>query len=94
MEEKRLKKLNQGGIQVTTKVQKWGNSLAIRIPSHVAEAISIQQGSEIELTVENDVLVLKPKKKKPQLDELLSKITPENRHKEIDFGKKEGNELI
>jgi antitoxin MazE len=87
-------KPNQGVRQVTTTVQKWGNSLAVRIPSGIAETISIKQGSEMELSVENQVLTLRPTKKKPTLEDLLSKISPENRHSEIDFGEVEGNELM
>ncbi|XWN51656.1 AbrB/MazE/SpoVT family DNA-binding domain-containing protein [Anoxybacillus flavithermus] len=83
----------KGVICVTTTVQKWGNSLAIRIPSVIAEQIAIRQGSEMEMIVENQAIKLIPKKKKPTLEELLAKITPENRHVEIDFGV-EGNELL
>lgn len=86
-------KPNEGVIYVTTKVQKWGNSLAVRIPSHIAEQAAIQQGSEIELSVENQSITLKPKKSKPTLEELVSQITPENRHKEIDFARA-GKELF
>ena len=71
---------------MTTTVQKWGNSLAIRIPAGVAEQIDIQQGSEMEMTVGLQGITLIPKKRKPTLEELLSKCTPENRHAEIDFG--------
>lgn len=79
---------------VETTVQKWGNSLAVRIPSAFAERVAIQQGSEIEMHVVNDrEISLIPKKKTPVLEELLAKVTPENRHAEIDFGS-EGNELI
>lgn len=77
-------------------VQKWGNSLAIRIPKDVADLIAIKQGSEVELSVvdnEKITLVPKNKRKKYSLDELLSKITQDNRHNEIDFGV-EGNEII
>ncbi len=84
---------NQGGIYMTTKVQKWGNSLAVRIPHHIAERLAIYQGSELEISVENDKLMLVPKKKKPTLEELLARVTPENRHAEIDFGT-EGNESL
>ena len=80
---------------MTTTVQKWGNSLAVRIPSVVAEKIKIEQGSEIEMivTLEGDGVTLLPKKRKPTLAELLSKITPENRHDYIDFGTV-GKELL
>jgi antitoxin MazE len=69
-----------------TTVQKWGNSLAVRIPAGVAEQLNIQQGSEIDMTVGLQSITLVPKKRKPTLEELLSKCTPENRHAEIDFG--------
>jgi antitoxin MazE len=87
--------LNQGKgvVSVTTKVQKWGNSLGIRIPSVIADQVELEQGSEVEMVVENRAIKLIPKKKKPTLAELLAKITPENRHAEIDFGI-EGNELL
>jgi len=81
----------------TVIAQKWGNSLGIRIPKEAAEKIGISQGSEIELLFSRDdkTIILKPKKlqKKYTLDELISQITPENRHNEIDFGL-EGRELI
>ena len=80
-------------IRMTAKVQKWGNSLAVRIPSHIAEKLALQQGSEMEMSLENQEIRLSPKKKKPSLDELLAKVTPENRHAEVDFGT-EGNELF
>ena len=88
---------NEKGVKtmtVDTTVQKWGNSLAVRIPSAFAERVAIQQGSEIELNVVNDrEISLIPKKKVPVLEELLAKITPENRHAKINFGI-EGNEII
>ena len=94
MEKRESDQINQGVISMTTKVQKWGNSLAVRIPSSIAESLSLQQGSGIELTVENHVLTIKPTKTKPSLEELLAKINPENRHEEIKFGTVEGNESI
>ncbi|MGJ3248450.1 MAG: AbrB/MazE/SpoVT family DNA-binding domain-containing protein [Elainellaceae cyanobacterium] len=67
-------------------VAKWGNSLAIRIPPHLANAIHISEGAEIELDVIDGNLVLKPRKRKQySLDELLEGITPENLHTEIDM---------
>lgn len=82
---------------VATTIQKWGNSLAVRIPKDVADRIEVHQGSEIELRVkENEgIITLVPKKqpKKYSLEELLTQCKPENRHVEIDFGI-EGNELL
>lgn len=81
----------------TVTAQKWGNSLGIRIPKEAADRIGIDQGSEMELNVigNNGTITLKPKRtrKKYTLEELLAQITPENQHKEVDFGI-EGRELI
>ncbi|MBU5355244.1 AbrB/MazE/SpoVT family DNA-binding domain-containing protein [Paenibacillus barcinonensis] len=79
---------------MSTTVQKWGNSLGIRIPAHIADKIEVRQGTEVELIVSDDrKLIIVPQKKKPTLEELLEKCKPENRHDEIDFGR-EGTELI
>lgn len=79
---------------MSTTVQKWGNSLGIRIPSHIAEKIEICQGTEVDLIVGDDhTLTVVPKKKKPTLEELLAQCKPENRHDEIDLGR-EGKELF
>lgn len=84
---------NQGVIKMTTKVQKWGNSLAVRIPSEVINHFNIEQGSEIEIKVVENEIKLIPKKQKPKLEELMAKITEDNQHDEIDFGKPEGKEV-
>lgn len=94
MDARNQSQFERGVVQVTTTVQKWGNSLAVRIPSSIAESVSIEQGSEMEWIVGNGELKLRPKKKKPTLDDLISKITPDNRHAEVDFGKAEGNEML
>jgi antitoxin MazE len=75
-------------------VQKWGNSLGIRIPSYIAEMIEVRQGTEVELIVgENHTLTIVAKKRKPTLEQLLAQCRPEQRHQEIDFGI-EGKELL
>ncbi len=66
-----------------TKVQKWGNSLAVRIPSAFAKEMELRPDTEVELRLEDNKLVIIPNKKK-QLEELLKQITPENVHSEID----------
>ncbi len=77
--------------------QKWGNSLAVRIPKDVAEIVDINQGSEMEMRVMKNegTITLVPRKpiKKYSLAELLAQCTPDKAHDEIDFGV-EGNELI
>ncbi|RXT00077.1 AbrB/MazE/SpoVT family DNA-binding domain-containing protein [Ammoniphilus sp. CFH 90114] len=71
-------------------VQKWGNSLGIRIPKAIATKVGLEEGSEIDLDIEDGKIVIKRKPK--SLDELLMQITPENIHKEISTGDAEGRE--
>lgn len=77
---------------MTTKIQKWGNSLAVRIPKEVAEGF--RSGASVELRREGDALIVRPsKKQKFSLIELVSQITPKQLHNEIDFGKPVGKEV-
>ncbi|GIO64119.1 AbrB/MazE/SpoVT family DNA-binding domain-containing protein [Paenibacillus cineris] len=71
-------------------VQKWGNSLGIRIPKSLALKVGLEEGSEVDLDVENGHLIIKPKSF--SLEELLTQVTPENIHKEISTGDPEGKE--
>lgn len=76
-------------------VQKWGNSLALRIPSSVAKEIALSPGSSVELTVEDGALTVKPsKKRKMSLSQLLKAVTKENRHSEMSWGAPVGKELL
>ena len=63
-------------------IQKWGNSLAIRIPGSYAKDISLQQGTTVDLIKEKDKLVIMPKKPGLKLKNLLAKITADKIHKE------------
>ena len=73
------------------RVQRWGNSLALRIPRPFAIEAGIEANSDVDLTVENGQLVVRPMRK-PSLDDLLSGITDENLHGEVGSGDPVGNE--
>jgi antitoxin MazE len=80
---------------MTTNVQQWGNSLAVRIPKALAEMSDLEKGSPVELTVKNGRLIVKPVKEPAlSLDELVAGITPKNRHAETDWGAPQGRELL
>ncbi|OGF66115.1 MazF family transcriptional regulator [Candidatus Giovannonibacteria bacterium RIFCSPLOWO2_02_FULL_43_11b] len=79
---------------MATKVQKWGNSLAVRLPREVAEKFKLGEGTTVEIKSEDYGIVIKPaKKQKYTLEELVAGITPENRHEETDWGKPMGREI-
>jgi antitoxin MazE len=70
-----------------TRVQRWGNSLALRIPPAFAAETTIEQGSEVEITVEGGRLVVTPLAEQAfSLEALLAEITPDNLHAETDTG--------
>jgi antitoxin MazE len=75
-------------------IQKWGNSLALRIPKTFARQTRIRKGSPVNLTLEHGRVIIKPlKRRKYGLQELVSKITPRNRHSEMDWGGPQGKEI-
>ena len=78
---------------ILTKVQKWGNSLAIRIPSALAEQLMVKQGSEVNLLLDGDRLVIKPRRSEPSLSALLAQVTDENIHSEVTTGEPTGREV-
>lgn len=74
-------------------VQKWGNSLALRLPKSFAQEIHLNQGSELEMLIERGKIILSPKKKPAySLKKLLSGIKKENIHSEQEFGQPQGKE--
>jgi antitoxin MazE len=75
------------------RVQKWGNSLALRIPKSFAVETDLDPGSEVDLTLEEGRLVITPlAEPEVSLDQLLAQITPQNLHSEVDFGGAVGRE--
>ena len=81
------------GLDMVTKIQKWGNSLGLRIPKLVAKETAIEEGSEVDLYVEGDRIVIRPvRPPRYSLDDLLSRVTEANRHDEIFTGDAVGKE--
>ena len=78
---------------VQARIQKWGNSLAVRIPKPLALDIGLAQNSLISVSVVEGKLILEPIKPSPSLDELLAGITQDNLHQEIETGTAVGNEV-
>ena len=75
------------------KIQKWGNSLALRIPKAFAFQSRIRQDEYVNLTLDNDKIIVEPiEEKKYSLEELVAGIKKSNLHKEINFGKRAGAE--
>lgn len=77
------------------RVQKWGNSLAVRIPKPFAEDAHVRDGTELDLSVSEGRLVATPLgKRRPRLKELLGRITNDNIHAAIDTAGPVGREAM
>ena len=77
-----------------TKVQKWGNSLALRIPKSFAADAHIKNDSVVEISLVEGQIVVKPvTSPKWTLEELLAGVSTENIHHETDTGNAVGKEV-
>ena len=75
-----------------TRVQKWGNSLALRIPKSFATEVGLQRETAVEVSLADGKLVITPvARPEPTLKQLLAKVTGENLHHEVDTGPTVGN---
>ena len=77
-----------------TKVQKWGNSLALRIPKAFALDAQLENDSVVEVSLVDGQIVIKPITAPTwTLEQLLSGVNSNNLHHETDTGDAVGNEV-
>ena len=76
------------------RVQRWGNSLALRIPQAFGRELNLRPESSVEMTVDSGRLILVPIEDSslPTLSELLDQVSEENKHTEVETGQPVGNE--
>jgi antitoxin MazE len=76
------------------RVQKWGNSLALRIPKAFAEEVGIDDNAVVDISLADGKLLVVPVSEPPlTLDDLLTGITDDNLHREVDTGTPQGDEV-
>ncbi len=78
-----------------TRVKKWGNSLALRIPKQIADELDLIPDAEVQVVVVDKRLEVTKAPARPHaydLDTLLAGITEDNRHDEVDWGPSVGRE--
>ncbi len=74
-------------------IQKWGNSLALRIPKPFAEDVAVKEGTIVDLSVSKGKVIAAPvRKKRATLKQLLARVNKGNLHREVDFGPSVGRE--
>lgn len=67
---------------MASRVQRWGNSLAIRIPAPLAEGAGLAEGVDVELTIKNRRLVVALVRPRHRLADLLRRVNAKNLHAE------------
>jgi antitoxin MazE len=76
-----------------TKIQKWGNSLGLRIPRSFAAEAQVEEGATVDLSVEDGRLLVRPLRvRKYSLNGLLRKVSRRNLHRKVATGKAVGRE--
>jgi antitoxin MazE len=71
-------------------IQKWGNSLGLRIPKHFVQLLHLQPGSPVIIEIENGKIIIQPPRY--HLDAMLKEITTKNRHHQLLEDSKIGSE--
>jgi antitoxin MazE len=72
------------------RVQKWGNSLGVRIPLPLALKAGLKEGVPVDLQADDNALVIR--RKQYTLEQLLAQVSPDNVHREIETGSHVGRE--
>ena len=76
------------------RIQKGGNNLALRIPKSFAAHSSIEQGSVVDLSLDNGRMIVDAAKEQEySLEELLARVAKNSLHSEVDFGAPVGKEM-
>jgi antitoxin MazE len=81
-------------LDMRARVQKWGNSLALRVPKAFAAEVGLRNESPVDISVVNGKLVVEPVvEPKLTLEQLLTQVTEDNLHHEVDTGPAVGSEI-
>lgn len=75
-----------------TTVSKWGNSLALRLPRHIAEGVKLTEGQTVEFEIDHENLIVRPTRKRFKLADLLADYERAGQA-ETDWGQPKGDEV-
>ena len=80
-------------IHMKTKINKWGNSLGLRIPKLVAAEVGLEEDSLVNFTIVNGSIVISPERESLlKLEAMLNQVTEESLHGEVNTGPAIGRE--
>jgi antitoxin MazE len=60
------------------RVSRWGNSLAIRLPKAAVASLQVREGEPVDLVIERDTLVIRARRPRYRLEELVAAMRPED----------------
>ncbi|MGC8493029.1 MAG: AbrB/MazE/SpoVT family DNA-binding domain-containing protein [Syntrophobacteraceae bacterium] len=75
-------------------LKRWGNSLGFRIPKGIVESAGLKPDDAVDIDASPDGFTVKKARRRYVLKDLLSRVTPENRHDSIDWSGPKGKELL
>ena len=77
-----------------TKIKKWGNSLALRIPKLIALDANLKLNKLVDLSIDKGSIIITPiGEKEYSLEKLLEGVSKNNLHGEFDTGAPVGKEI-
>jgi len=76
-----------------TKIQKWGNSLGVRLPKSITEQKALRAGIGVSIVIKDNQIVIEPREEELSLESMLSTVSADNLHKETDWSPAKGNEI-
>jgi antitoxin MazE len=75
-------------------LHRWGNSVGLRLPKPLLEQLGLKEGSEVDIRIEGNRLVVEPtRRRRYTMAELLEGMTPDNKPEEVDWGPPVGREV-
>jgi antitoxin MazE len=75
-------------------LHRWGNSVGLRLPKPLLDQLGLKEGSEVDVKVENNRLVIEPsRRRRYTMAELLEGFTPDDWPGEVDWGPPVGKEV-
>jgi antitoxin MazE len=76
-----------------TKIQKWGNSLGVRLPKSITEQKALKEGRGVSIMIKDNQIVIEPIEEDETLESIMAAVSPDNLPREIDWAEEQGNEI-
>jgi antitoxin MazE len=77
-----------------TTIQKWGNSLGVRLPKKLIDSLSFGEFDEVNISIEKNKIIISPTHELPNLKKILASIPKDYKPEKIDWGKDVGQENV